>query len=68
MTERHYGFGNLPRKFDESFEGSLWEKMGYSNELCPICGAHLRSGICLNACHLTNEQRQTFRSMLKRVE
>lgn len=29
--------------------------------LCPECGAHLsKSGICLNACHLTAEQYRRF--------
>jgi len=34
--------------------------------LCPECGGHLGSSmICLNACHLTEEQRERFAKLLK---
>lgn len=48
------------RKLDPDFEGSIWQKMGYSPELCPSCGAHIRKGICLNACHLGDAGKLSF--------
>lgn len=48
----------MQSKTDPNFKGSLFEKLGLSDKLCPTCNAHLaQSGICLNACHLTNGQR-----------
>lgn len=36
-----------------------------SMELCPKCDAHLApSGICLNACHLSDESRAKFNRIL----
>ncbi len=36
---------------------------------CETCGAHLApSGICLNACHLSDSQRSRFQDSLKDVK
>ena len=45
------------KKEDPDFEGSLWQKLGYDSVICPECEAHLRKGICLNACHLSTGAR-----------
>jgi hypothetical protein len=56
-----------PKKVDPSFEGSLFQKLGLSNLLCPTCGAHLsgegEEAICLNACHLIPEGKETFHQL-----
>lgn len=39
----------------------LHKKLGLSDKKCPKCGAHLtESGICLNACHLSDGARKRF--------
>ncbi len=53
------------KKIDENFAGSIWEKLGYSNELCPTCNAHIYNGICLNACHLSALLRVKFNDAIK---
>lgn len=50
---------NLPRKIDPDFKGSMYEVLGFIEQLCPTCGAHLYKNsdgrvekiICLNGCH-----------------
>ena len=46
---------NAEKEVDPDFVGSMWEEMGWEKELCPICGAHLRSGICLKDSHLSKD-------------
>lgn len=58
---------NTTKKQDPDFAGSIWEKMEYDNALCPVCGAHLRHGICLNACHLNPEGRRRFSGAFKKA-
>jgi len=55
------------KKVDENFKGSLWEKMGYESRLCPFCGAHLRKGICLNACHLNARLKKKFNNTMVEI-
>ncbi len=50
------------KKVDPNFAGSLWEYLGYDDKLCPTCRAHLFTGICLNACHLSATSRKRFNS------
>lgn len=59
------------KKIDPDFEGSLEQKLGFDNLLCPTCGAHLKDNICLNACHLSAESRKRFSQImagLSRIE
>ena len=53
------------KETDPNFEGSIWQKLGYEDKLCPDCGAHLHHGICLNACHLS--QRGRILDALKQI-
>jgi hypothetical protein len=50
---------------DSNFSGSIFESLGFEARLCPVCHAHLYKGICLNACHLTSEDRTRFNALLK---
>ena len=52
------------KKVDPNFEGSIWEKLGHENRLCPTCEAHLYKGICLNACHLAPDTKKRFEESL----
>lgn len=64
------GWLQAEKKTDPNFEGSIFQALGFSELLCPTCGAHLKDigeengeqfrYICLNACHLTNESRLRF--------
>jgi hypothetical protein len=37
-----------------------------SMDICPKCDAHLApSGICLNACHLSDESRAKFNRLME---
>lgn len=54
------------KKVDESFAGSIYEELGLTDKLCPVCNAHLtKSGICLNACHLGTDGMSKFANMMK---
>lgn len=55
------------KQIDTEFEGSLEQALGYDPVLCPTCGAHLHGGICLNACHLSDETRQKFVELMNAV-
>jgi hypothetical protein len=60
------------RLVDENFEGSIFERMGFSKYLCPKCKAHLwkaRDGslICLNGCHLSPSALRLFESLIEQV-
>lgn len=53
------------KKTDPEFAGSLHERLGFSPELCPVCGGHLYKdpqgeSICLNACHLGTAGKAAF--------
>ncbi len=50
---------------DSFFKGSLWEKLGYEDKICPTCKAHIYDGICLNGCHLSKGTQQRFNTMMK---
>jgi hypothetical protein len=71
--KRHWGFdSNAPHYYDERWDDvehrKFCEEMGFVRELCPICKAHLvKSGICLNACHLTKHQREKFAEIMHSV-
>ena len=52
---------------DENFEGSIFEKLGFSKYLCTTCKSHLREGICLNGCHLPESFRERFHKMVEEV-
>lgn len=56
-----------PKEKNPDFEGSIWQKMGHDNALCPTCKAHLRSGICLNACHLAPSALAKFQKLAAAV-
>jgi hypothetical protein len=61
-------FGNLPHYYDETFDENGIMGDVLVKELCPICKAHLsKSGICLNACHLSPRQREKFSQMINEV-
>ena len=49
-----------PKKKDPKFKGSIFEKLGHQNKLCPNCDAHLWENICLNACHLGDDGARRF--------
>jgi len=53
------------KRIDPDFVGSIWEEMGWDAELCPACDAHLRSGICLNACHLSKASQERFAVIMR---
>jgi ribosomal protein S27AE len=41
------------------------KKVYREDEFCPKCGAHLAaSGICLNACHMSDKSRERFGRLL----
>lgn len=50
---------------DPNFKGSIFEQMGFEDKLCPTCKAHLKSGICLNACHLGKSAQERFAALMK---
>ena len=50
---------------DPDFEDSLSEQLGFDAQLCPTCHAHLWKGICLNACHLSDDMRERFYAKLQ---
>jgi len=52
---------------DENFEGSIFEKLGFSKYLCSTCKSHLHEGICLNGCHLPESFRESFRKLVKEI-
>jgi len=58
--------GNKPLK-DKNFKGSIFEKLGFDADLCPVCGAHLRNGICLNGCHLNPSAKERFHKLMEKV-
>ena len=64
---------NTIKKKDPDFEGSLFQRLGFCDLLCPDCGAHLKpvtgtgGPICLNACHLTPETQERMNSLMGRV-
>ena len=51
------------KKTDPNFTGSIFEQLGFDAELCPTCNAHLKSGICLNACHLSDNSQKVFNTL-----
>lgn len=57
-------FGEVELEPVDDFEDSIWDKLGYSRQICPECGSHLRNDICLNTCHLSDTQRQEFRQLI----
>jgi len=63
------GFNISEAKKDPKFKGSLFEKLGLSEYLCPECGAHLKEAasdlICLNACHLPKHWQKRLSDNLK---
>ena len=68
MAESRYcneDFYSLPRKTDPDFKDSIFDKMGHTDQLCPICGAHItKSDICLNGCHLAHQTLEKFNGMM----
>ena len=58
---------NTTKEQDPNFAGSIHEKLGFDNAICPTCGTHLRNGICLNACHLTPRSRQRFSEAIRKA-
>jgi ferredoxin len=43
-------------------------KKVFSMDLCSKCGAHKApSGICLNACHLSEESRKRFSAIMQKA-
>jgi len=65
------GFNKDEAKKDPKFKGSMWEKLGLSEYLCPECSAHLKETgsdlICLNACHLPKHWQKRMGNMMKQV-
>lgn len=53
---------------DKDFKGSIFEKLGMSEFLCPVCGANLKESmgelICLNACHLSAGSRERYQKLM----
>jgi len=54
------------KKTDPKFQGSIWERLGFDDKICPVCDAHLKDGICLNACHLNATSRRNFYALGKK--
>lgn len=47
--KRDSGFGDLPHIFDVEWDKEgLMAKIGYVDELCPVCKAHLRKNGIVN--------------------
>ena len=42
-----------------------WALVGGDKSTCPRCKAHTRSGICLNACHLSKASQERFARLLR---
>lgn len=58
---------NTVKEVDPDFRGSIHQKLGLTDILCPTCGAHckLSNGelICLNACHLLPDEQEIFHGL-----
>lgn len=65
------------KKIDPDFNGSIFQKLGFEPQLCPVCGAHLKKVedavteayqpndlICLNACHLVEKSKLDFHQFM----
>ena len=65
------GFKKSEAKKDSTFKGSIFEKLGLSEYLCPECDAHLKESesdlICLNACHLPKHMQKRMSEMMKAI-
>lgn len=65
------GFNKSEAIKDPNFKGSIFEKLGLSEYLCPECGAHLKETpsdlICLNSCHLPKHWQKRFNSLINLV-
>jgi hypothetical protein len=66
--KRDARFGDLPHYYDETFNEKNIMYDVLVSELCPVCKAHLsKSGICLNACHLSPRMREKFSQIVQDV-
>ena len=65
MTKAEWQASN--KKRDPKFKGSIFEALGYQGRLCPNCQAHLRKGICLNACHLGDGDKISFAAEMQKA-
>lgn len=55
-----------PKAVDPNHAGSIYEQLGLSDKLCPMCNSHLtQDGICLNACHLGLDGVAKFGDFIK---
>lgn len=59
---------NAEKKVDPDFEGSIHQKLGLTDILCPTCNAHCKVDdhgqlICLNACHLMPDAQVRFHKL-----
>lgn len=65
------GFNKSETLKDPEFKGSIFEKLGLSEYLCPECKAHLKESmgdlICLNACHLPKHWQRRLSTLMKSV-
>ena len=63
------GFNKNEAKKDPDFKGSIFEKLGLSEYICPECTAHLKKSgsqlICLNACHLPKHWQKRLSDGMK---
>lgn len=56
----------IPCKKDANHKGSIHDKIGLSEWICPHCNAHLSHKlICLNACHLTAAGLRRFEQEMR---
>lgn len=66
-----FGFNENEAIKDPEFKGSIFEKLGLSEYLCPECDAHLKKSsgdlICLNACHLPKHWQKRLSNGMKSV-
>jgi len=65
------GFKESEAKKDPNFKGSIFERLGFSEYLCPECNAHLKKSggeyICLNSCHLPKHMQKRMSDMMKEI-
>lgn len=59
-------------KVGKDFEGSIWQRLGYTKYLCPKCPAYLKKAdngdlICLNGCHMSEGMRCRMASDMKKI-
>jgi hypothetical protein len=65
-------FGFDKEKLKKAPANEFMKTMGFSEYLCPKCGANLKEAsdgdlICLNACHLSSDMQVRFVALMKKA-